>query len=38
MIKIEITPYEQKDLLEILDFALERYKYTSQFDKGTKNT
>lgn len=33
MIKLEITPYEQKDLIEILDFALERYEYTSQFDK-----
>lgn len=25
MIKIEMTPYEQKDILEVLDYALGQY-------------
>lgn len=28
MIKIEMTPYEQKDILEVLDFALEEYQFS----------
>lgn len=33
MIKIEMTPYEQKDLLEILEFAKETYTYRGVYEK-----
>ena len=33
MIKLEITPYEQKDLIQMLDVALEEYQYRKNFDK-----
>ena len=33
MIRIELTPYEQKDLLEVLDFALKEYEYQRHFEK-----
>lgn len=26
MIKIELTPYEKKDLIDVLNFALEQYQ------------
>ena len=28
MIKIEMTPYEQKDILEVLDYALDQYFFS----------
>ena len=28
MIKIEMTPYEQKDILEVLDYALGQYFFS----------
>ena len=37
MIKIEISPYDQKDLLELLDFALEMKKITRPKNKTKGN-
>ena len=28
MIKIEMTPYEQKDILEVLDYAIGQYFFS----------
>lgn len=34
MKKIELEPYEEKDILSILNYAQEEYKYRSKFDKS----
>lgn len=34
MIRIEMTPYEQKDLLEILKFASDIYQYRGRYEKS----
>lgn len=31
---IEMTPYDQKDILDVLDFALKEYEYRASFIKG----
>lgn len=33
MKKIEMTPYEQKDILHVLNYAQEEYKYRARTEK-----
>lgn len=34
MKKIELDPYEFKDLLQVLEYAQEEYKYRANFDNS----